>query len=151
MDVRNAYLNAPLHPDVVLFVEAPPTVHVPPGYGLRLRKGLYGTMQGGNRWMSHKHTRLSRLQYTRNVGDPSIYHRRDRHGLVLMSIIVDDFQITGCPPTAIARAKSELAATWDMTDLGPLRYFANIEINRDSTLRQTTMKQTHYIEDMLAK
>ena len=151
MDVSNAYLNADLDPDTVLYVQPPPTVHVPPGYGLRLRKGLYGTMQGGNRWMIHKHARLTILKFARNVGDPSIYHRHDSHGIVLMSVIVDDFQITGHPPMAIARAKAQLSQTWDMTDLGPLRYFANVEIKRDATGRQTTMKQTHYIEDMLAK
>ena len=49
MDVSNAYLNAPLEPEIVLFVKPPPTIHVPKGYGLRLLRGLYGTMQGGNR------------------------------------------------------------------------------------------------------
>ena len=38
-----------------------------------------------------------------------------------------------------------------MTDLGPLRYFANIHISRCRQTQQTTLKQTHYIEDMLAK
>ena len=59
MDVRNAYLNAPLDRRVVLFVRPPPTVRVPKGYGLRLCKGLYGTMQGGHRWAVHKHENLA--------------------------------------------------------------------------------------------
>ena len=36
-----------------------------------------------------------------------------------------------------------------MTDLGNLRYFANVEIRRDRARGITTMKQTNYIEDML--
>ena len=151
MDVSNAYLNAPLHPDIVLFVKPPPTVRVPNGYGLRLVKGLYGTMQGGNRWAVHKHKTLSGLGYTRNSADPSLYHRHDERGIIIMSIVVDDFKITGWPPSAIAFAKHQLSLKWDMTDLGPLRFFTNVEIKRDLTKHITTMKQTGYIESMLAR
>ena len=151
MDVSNAYLNAPLHPDIVLFVKPPPTVHVPDGYGLRLQKGLYGTMQGGNRWAIHKHQKLTELGYTRNFAEPSLYHRNDQHGIVIMSVVVDDFEITGHPPAAIARAKAELQSIWDMTDLGPLRYFTSVQIDRNMATRTTTLKQTECIENILAK
>ena len=151
MDVRNAYLNAPLHPDIVLFVKPPPTVFVPPGYGLRLLKALYGTMQGGNRWAVHKHNMLVKIGYTRNPSEPSLYHRHDDHGIVIMSIVVDDFEITGWPPSAVTHAKRQLSSIWDMTDLGPLRFFTNIEIKRDMRTCTTTLKQTGYIENMLAR
>ena len=151
MDVSNAYLNAPLHPDIILFVKPPPTVHVPHGYGLRLLKGLYGTMQGGNRWAIHKHLKLTELGYTRNFAEPSLYHRSDQHGIVIMAIVVDDFEITGYPPAAIARAKSELHSIWDMTDLGPLRYFTSVQVDRNMDTRTTTLKQTECIENILAK
>ena len=151
MDVRNAYLNAPLDPSVVLFVRPPPTIHVPPGYGLRLNKGLYGTMQGGNRWAIHKHLKLVALGLTRNPSEPSLYHRHDARGIVLMSIIVDDFQITGWPAEAVTYMKHQLSETWDMTDLGPLRYFASVEIKRTRDARTTTLKQTGHIEDILAR
>ena len=58
MDVRNVYLNTPLNERIVLFVKPPPTIVLPKGYGLRLLKALYGTMQGGNRWTVHKHAKL---------------------------------------------------------------------------------------------
>ncbi len=38
-----------------------------------------------------------------------------------------------------------------MTDLGELKYFANVEIKRDRQAKITTMKQTNYIRDMLVK
>ena len=151
MDVSNAYLNARIEPDIVMFVEPPPTIHVPKGYCLRLLRGLYGTMQGGNRWAHHKHSKLTELGYTRNPSEPSLYHRSDQHGIVITSIVVDDFQITGWPLTAVTRAKQQLKAVWDMTDLGPLRYFTSIEINRDMKSRTTTLKQTSCIENILAK
>ena len=151
MDVGNAYLNALLEREVVLFVKPPPTIHVPKGYGLRLLKGLYGTMQGGNRWAAHKHEKLVGLGYSRNPSEPSIYHRSDEHGIVIMSVVVDDFQITAWPPAALVRAKSQLEETWDMTDLGPIRYFTGVQIDRNMTTRTTTMKQTACIETILSK
>ena len=87
----------------------------------------------------------------RNASDPSLYHRLDSFGLVLASIIVDDFQITGSSPAAVARLKAQLAEIWDMTDYGPLKFFANVEIRRNRTTMETTMTQTAYVEDMLAK
>ena len=103
-------------------------------------------MQGGNRWAHHKHVQLTSIGMVRNPADPSLYHRHDRFGFVLMSIIVDDFKITGHPITAVARVKVQLAAMWNMSDLGPLRYFANVEISRDRVKVKglTTMKQTQY-------
>ena len=97
MDVRNVYLNAALDPSIVLFVKPPPTVRIPSGYGLRLVKGLYGTMQGGNRWVIqiHKHAQLAKLGYTRNASEPNLYHRSDDLRIVIMSVIVDHFQMTG--------------------------------------------------------
>ena len=151
MDVSNAYLNAPLEPDVVLFVEPPPTLHVPKGYGLRLLKGLYGTMQGGNRWAHHKHSELTKLNYSRNPSEPSLYHRYDKRGIVIMSVVVDDFEMTGWPPSSLAHAKQELKSIWDMKDLGPLKFFTSVEINRDMKNRTTTLKQTGFIENILAK
>ena len=145
MDVSNAYLNAEMEPDIVLFVRPPPTIFVPRGYGLRLLKPLYGTMQGVNRWAHHKHEFLTSINMVRNAADPSLYHRHDQYGFVLFDIIVDDFKITGWPLAAVARIKAQLAAKWDMTDLGELKYFANVEIRRDRETRRTTLKQTQYI------
>ena len=109
-------------------------------------------MQGGNRWAHHKHKMLTAIGMVRNPSDPSLYHRHDRHGFVLMDIVVvDDFKITGWPLSAVARLKAQLAEIWDCTDLGEVRYFCNIEINRDKRSGRTTLKQTQYIHDMLAK
>ena len=109
-------------------------------------------MQGGNRWAAHKHQKLTELGYSRNSSEPtSLYHRFDHHGIVIMSVVVDDFQITGWPATAVKHAKSELRSTWDMTDLGSLRYFSGVEIDRNMSSCTTTLKQTGCIENILAR
>ena len=93
----------------------------------------------------------TKRNYSRNPSEPSLYHRCDKNGLVLMSVVVDDFQITGWPPSAVAKTKHELSSIWDMTDLGPLRYFTSVQIDRNMTTRTTTLKQTECIENILAK
>ena len=83
MDVSFTYLNVRLHHSIVMYVQPPPTVHVPRGYGLRLQKGLYGTMQGGNRWALHKHDKLTNLGVHAQPRRPQFLSssRRTRHCL----------------------------------------------------------------------
>ena len=38
-----------------------------------------------------------------------------------------------------------------MTDLGPLKYFASVEVQRDMEKGTTFLTQTGYIQDILAK
>ena len=43
-DLKAAYLTAPLEPDVQMFIEPPPGVNVPDGFGLHVVQALYGSM-----------------------------------------------------------------------------------------------------------
>ena len=45
MDVKATYLNANLKED--LYMEPPPSFDIPEGHVLKLKKGMYGTKQGG--------------------------------------------------------------------------------------------------------
>src|SRR6266851_7828879 len=45
MDVKATYLNADLNEEI--YMEAPPGFDIPNGHVLRLKKGVYGTKQGG--------------------------------------------------------------------------------------------------------
>jgi hypothetical protein len=48
MDVKAAYLNADLKEDH--YMQPPPGFEVPKGHVLKLKKGMYGTRQGGRVW-----------------------------------------------------------------------------------------------------
>ena len=72
-DIKAAYLSAYLEPDITLFIDPPPGVDVPEGYGFRLIKALYGSMQGANRLDAHNHNVLESLGFTRMASEISIY------------------------------------------------------------------------------
>ena len=71
IDVKNAYLNAPLDEEIYMVA--------PEGSSSkywRLRKGLYGLRQAGRQWYLLLHDAYSSLGYTRCQSDWSVYHRQ---------------------------------------------------------------------------
>jgi hypothetical protein len=151
MDVSAAYLQASLKESTRMYVAPPPGFCLPPGYGLRLLKALYGTRQGGNRWATHRDAKLALLGMTRSDADPCLYFRSNADGYVLAAVIVDDFVITGSTPVAVARFKRELNETWKMTDLGPLRWCLNLSVERNICDGELTIKQDNYVDGILKK
>ena len=95
VDLKAAYLTAPLEPDIEMFLEPPPGVHVPDGMGLRVVQALYGSMQGAERLDTYKEKRLTALGFIRSCAEPSLYYlpKSSRMGLVIICTVVDDFLI----------------------------------------------------------
>jgi hypothetical protein len=69
------------------------------------------------------------------------------HGRTLLLLYVDDMIITGDDPEYIAFVKSRLSDQFLMSDLGPLRYFLEIEIS--STPDGFFLSKEKYIQDLL--
>ena len=72
-DLKAAYLTSPIEPDIEMFIETPPTVTVPEGWGLRLVKALYGSKQGAQRLDVHKEKQLTAAGFIRSCAEPSLY------------------------------------------------------------------------------
>ena len=64
---------------------------------------------------------------------------------------VDDIIIAGRDKSSIKRVKRQLAAKFDIKDLGKLSYFLGISIIQDQDKKTTWMGQTAYTERLLAK
>ena len=75
--------------------------------------------------------------------DSSLFVLHDKHGSVSSLLHVDDLVIAGVFLKEISRFKSQLAASFDMKDLGDLHYFLGIEVIR------TLEGQQHYLLSML--
>jgi len=151
MDVSAAYLTAPLLDTTRMYIVPPPGIRVRRGFGLRLQRALYGTKQGGNRWAAHRDTKLAELGFTRSDAEPCLYHRLNADGYVLASVIVDDFIITGSSLDAIRRFKTELTQTWQMTDLGDLKWCLNLGVDYDRENGRLKITQTNYINEMIER
>ena len=60
--------------------------------------------------------------------DSSLFIQKGRLGPVSILLYVDDLVITGADLGEINRVKLQLATSFDMKDLGDLRYFLKIEV-----------------------
>ena len=150
-DLRAAYLTAHLEPDISLFLEPPPGVKVEEGFGLRLSKALYGSMQGAQRLDVLKHKALEGMGFTRMSAETSIYFMppTSELGLVIIVTIVDDFLIMARNRKIMAEIKRRLRTVWEISDKGPVKWMLNVRISRDRPAGLLKIDQSAYIEKKL--
>ncbi|CAB3983145.1 Hypothetical predicted protein, partial [Paramuricea clavata] len=77
MDVKAAYLNAPIDCDI--FVEQPKGYEKVGGNGkklvCKLNKSLYGLKQSGRNWNATLHNYLVKEGFMQSQADPCVYHK----------------------------------------------------------------------------
>ncbi|MFV0960754.1 reverse transcriptase domain-containing protein, partial [Klebsiella pneumoniae] len=73
---------------------------------------------------------IQRHGFTKNVLDHSLFMYKDDSGTTWVLIYVDDIIITGSDEAHITLVKSLLMTKFKMKDLGPLRYFLGVEVDR---------------------
>ena len=149
MDVKTAYLNAPIDCDV--FVEQPEgfVEHGENGEKLvcKLKKSLYGLKQSGRNWNTLLHDYLVTLNFVQSLADNCVYTRDD--GNVIVLIWVDDIIIAAKNESLLQEVKDLFSQRFKMKDLGSLSWFLGIEFQRKDDCYE--MYQTKYLERMLAK
>ena len=96
MDVKTAYLNAPI--DCELYVEQPEGFIKYSETGERLvcklNKSLYGLKQSGRNWNQLLHNFLTSKNFLQLVSDPCVYIRQHDHGeMTILLIWFDDIII----------------------------------------------------------
>ena len=95
MDVKSAYLNAPLKETI--YMKAPRGVLKPGEEGkvLRLLKGLYGLKQAGRGWyMEMTRVFIKELGFERSAIDHSVYycHKVEEH--MIVTVATDNMALT---------------------------------------------------------
>jgi len=152
VDIKSAYLNAPLKETVYM---KPPRGVLKPGQEgkvCRLLKGLYGLKQAGRGW----HQELTKvfitdLGFKRSAVDHSVFLRQtpDEHSIV--AVATDDMAITSKRMMDVEKFKSELRRYWEITDKGELSWFLGFEVKRNRAARTISINQRAYIDAMLDK
>jgi transposase InsO family protein len=153
MDVKTAYLNAPMDEEVYMrqpegFIDA-----ARPHAVCLLIKSLYGTKQAGANWNKEVNSFITReLGYTRSQCDPCLYHRVSRSGgSMLLGLFVDD--IISSFDAADAAEWSELKAAfmskYESKDLGEAALVLGMRLTRDRSRRTIVVDQQTYIDKVL--
>ena len=151
MDVKTAYLNAPI--DCEIYMEQPEgfTVDGENGEKLvwKLKKSLYGLKQSGRNWNDLLHSHLIDQGFTQSLTDACVYSKHSDGETIVIIVWVDDLIIAASNSHVLKDVKTNLNQKFKMRDLGQLSWFLGIQFQIDDD--SITMNQSKYIEKVLAK
>lgn len=159
MDVSNAFLHGELSENVYM--------KLPQGYRAigsrlttnmeltkskgtmvcKLKKSLYGLKQAPRLWFYKLSSTLLQLGYKQSKADSSLFSLCTSTTIIVVLVYVDDLLISGNNVDSINSLKQMLSQFFQMKDLGQLRYFLGIEIDR--TEAGIFMCQKKYTMDIL--
>ena len=151
MDVKTAYLNAPI--DCELYIEQPEGYERkgPNGEKLvcKLKKSLYGLKQSGRNWNCLWHGHLTQEGFVQSLADPCVYVKITEFGQVIAIVWVDDIIIAGSNRDVLKRAKESLMMRFQMKDLGVLSWFLGIQFKCENDCIE--MSQSKFVEKILER
>ena len=150
VDVKSAYLNAPLEEEVYM---VPPAGLLKPGQErliCKLKKALYGLKQAGCKWQKTLTAVMTNdLGFKRSAVDHSVYFRRSGDEHTIIAVATDDMAVTSKRLSDVKRFKSEIKQHFEIADGGELRWFLGFKIRRDRPARTISINQWSYIERMV--
>ena len=151
VDVSNAYLNGDMDCDVYMeqpegFAEGNPKDFV-----CLLKKSLYGTKQGGNRWNRKMRTALESMGFKQTYSDAAVYIFVRGDVRIILPVFVDDMTFASKSLPAIKQAIEDLRGHFKLRDLGPTTELLGIKIDRNCSNHSLTISQPHYCAEMLAR
>ena len=134
MDVKGAYLNAPIDKDI--FLQQPPGYEQTGEDGTQLtchlHKSLYGLKQSGRNWHKTLTDFLKLQDFTANENDSCIYnHITPENDQVIILFWVDDIIIASNSLNLIAKTKELLHNKFKMDDRGELQWFLGIDFRKN--------------------
>eukprot|EP00253_Pinus_taeda_P035024 PITA_35024 len=147
MDVKNAFLHGDLSKEIYMeqphgFIQDSPLV-------CRLKKSLYGLKKGRRTWYAKMDSFLLSQNFERCKSDPNVYMLRAHDSLLILVSYVDDLLIIGSLASTIATVKRALHDRFLMTDMVPLHFFLDLEMNQDATCIK--LSQAKYTRDLLER
>ncbi|GAB1598795.1 hypothetical protein Ahia01_000156700, partial [Argonauta hians] len=150
MDVKSAYLNAPI--DCEIYVQQPRGYEVHnEGQPLvwELKKSLYGLKQSGKNWNDVLHGYLTDLGFKQSLSDTCVYTNHRGNSTCIVIIWVDDILIATHNDQRMNEVKDALKKRFKMKDLGKINLFLGIEFTQDENT--VTMSQSNYLTRLLAR
>ena len=148
MDVKGAYLHAPIEFDV--FVQQPLGYEQHGGnFVWKLNKSLYGLKQSGRNWNKLFHQYLTEMSFRQSNADPCVFSKTMRSDIIILLEWVDDIIIISSSNELLKSLKSKLSSRFNMKNLGELSSFLGIDfIITDDCI---TMPQSRYLSNILQK
>ena len=151
MDVRSAYLNAPI--DCDLYVDQPKG-YEQKGKGTklvcRLLKSLYGLKQSANNWRGVLCQFFADHDFVQSKAETCVFIKCNKKGKLICVIWVDDIIVVASTEEMLIYGKKILKDKFRMKDLGEIRKFLGINFERKED-GSMTMDQTKYLNEVLTR
>lgn len=150
MDIATAFLNGGLQEEV--FMKQPKGFAAKGQEHLvcRLKKSLYGLKQSPRCWNQTLDARLKVMGFQQSTSDPCIYTSESKSdGIFILAVYVDDILLAGKSEQKIARVKADLGSSFQLKDLGLLKYFLGVSVNRHDN--KTWIGQPAYTRAIVSK
>lgn len=128
LDVKTAFLHGDLKEEVYVSQPQGFIVKGQENKVYRLKKALYGLRQAPRAWNVKLNHILRGLKFLRCSKEPSLYRKEVSNELLVVVVYVDDLLVTGSSLKLIESFKQEMAAKFEMSDLGLLTYYLGIEV-----------------------
>lgn len=146
MDVKNVFLQGNVHEDIYM--------KIPAGLNIRdknlvckLCKPLYGLRQAPREWNFRFDNFIKKLEFKQSKADSCLYIYEKGTIIMYLLLYVDDF-IIACNNLEFLKAiKERLMKEFKMTDLGELKFFLGIKIERKP--EGMYLSQCQYILNLL--
>ncbi|KAM1256948.1 hypothetical protein EV1_030743 [Malus domestica] len=149
MDVKNAFLHGELDREIYMMQPMGFKSEAHPEYVCKLRKALYGLKQAPRAWYGKIAEFLTQSGYSVTPADSSLFVKANEGKLAIVLVYVDDLIITGDDEAEILRTKENLSVRFQMKELGQLKHFLGLEIDR--TQEGIFLCQQKYSKDLLKK
>ena len=115
----------------------------------RLRKSLYGLKQAPRAWYSRIDAYLLENGFEKYEGEPTLYIKNKYGKMLNVVLYVDDVIFTGNDDYLIENFKSVMKDEFEMTDMGLLRYFLGIEVEKNEN--NIFISQAKYVNEVLER
>ena len=133
LDIKGAFLYAPLPKSVEVYIRLPKVPGVPEATGdiVKLRMSLYGLRQAPKLWYELLAKRLKGIGFRRSIVNDAVFISTRRGPPVYLLVYVDDILVVG-DGAAIQDVKERLSSLFTVTDLGACTHFLGIKIERSA-------------------
>lgn len=147
LDVNNSFLHGELQEDA--YMSLPPRItSSKPNQVCKLVKSLYELKLESRKWHKKLTTTLLAKHYKQANSDHSLFTKQSTHSFILLLVYVDDIIVVGNSLIEIDHIKSVLHHTFQIKNLGQLKYFLGLEVAYSS--QGITVCQHKYCLDLIS-
>jgi hypothetical protein len=120
-----------------------------PDHVCKLQNSLYGLKQAPRAWFERFTSYLLTIGFVASTADPSFFVLCTGSTVLYLLLYVDDIILIGNSSSAVTSLITQLAYTFELKDLGPLRFFLGLQI--DYNRAGLFVHQKKYVSDLLLK